>query len=263
MNKMKSYAFDHLLVNPSRAERRRIYPKDKWYVNQLKNIAGDLPVFDSGYVYYDRGDDNLVWVCLWKKGINSINIVFLYSIYPLYTIFNRIYTDLYEYCSIIKFTELVINCAKESDLGMYKFYKFEIIGCEPLQLKQSIILLTTRQRRYKRFKRKWMSMLPDPKFPMIADDFDKININTDWSHEIKEWKRDAERRRIENDPKKLSDDEWLEEIRSWKRGKERERADAELHKKLKEELGQALYIRRQASNRNRYICTRKASRKDK
>jgi hypothetical protein len=90
--------------------------------------------FDSGYVYYDIDEDEILAFCLWKRSNDYLHILLLCSKYPNYELRKTIMEDLEYYCLETKLGAITVTPADADLFSYYSQFGFQMLKEDPSQM---------------------------------------------------------------------------------------------------------------------------------
>jgi hypothetical protein len=160
--------------------RRRINRKQKSLKQSLESQANSLckdkltdryihnafSKYDSGYVYYNTDEDEILGFCLWKLYDTRLHILLLCSKYPEYALGKTMINDIEYYCFENKIKSITVAPA---DIDLFSYYShlgFKITDTDSTQMIKYLQPFTLHRRR----KNKTRRSLPTTKrnYPSIA-----------------------------------------------------------------------------------------------
>lgn len=160
--------------------RRRINRKQKSLKQSLESQASSLcknrladryihnafSKYDSGYVYYDVDEDEILGFCLWKRYETYLHILLLCSKYPEYTLGKTMVGDIEYYCFENKIPSIHVTPADQDLFSYYAHLGFKTMDKDSTQMIKVIQPFIIHRRR----KNKTRRILPTTKraYPVVA-----------------------------------------------------------------------------------------------
>jgi hypothetical protein len=168
--------------------RRRIHKKQKSLKQSLEAQANSIckdkltdryihnafSKYDSGYVYYDADEDEIIGFCLWKLYEKGLHILLLCSKYPDYALGKTILGDIDYYCFENKINTISVTPADADLFSYYGQFGFTTMDIDKTQMVKHVQPFTIQRRRKHKTRR--VPMLKR-NYPMIASMM-PIEMNT-------------------------------------------------------------------------------------
>jgi hypothetical protein len=147
--------------------RRRINKKQKSLKQSLEAQANSLckdkltdrfihnafSKYDSGYVYYDADEDEILGFCLWKVYETHLHILLLCSKYPEYALGKTMLGDIEYYCFENKIKTITVNPADADLFSYYGQFGFKTMDTDQTQMMKSLQPFTIQRRRKNKTRR--------------------------------------------------------------------------------------------------------------